>query len=130
MHSFARCATLASHPFDSRLPKLADRTVTLDRTRLTGSDGLELTADGRVILNADSAPALDINARARSVPASLANAFVPGLGAKGAISGTVVATGSPQAPAVRYDSALGERLRQPVDIRRRCFGGCDCQGYL
>ncbi|KQQ70598.1 hypothetical protein ASF70_17055 [Rhizobium sp. Leaf321] len=81
----------------------ADRTVTLDRTRLTGSDGLELTADGRVILNADGAPALDINARARSVPASLANAFVPGLGAKGAISGTVVATGSPQAPAVRYD---------------------------
>src|SRR5690606_27518213 len=46
---------------------------------------------------------LDINAQATSVPASLANAFVPGLGARGTITGTLTAAGTPQAPAVRYD---------------------------
>ncbi|MDE1156854.1 MAG: translocation/assembly module TamB [Neorhizobium sp.] len=78
-------------------------TVTLDRTRLTGQQGLDLSAAGRVILNQNGAPALDINATAKSIPASLVNAFSPGLGASGTISGKVVATGTPAAPAVRYD---------------------------
>ncbi|MEN3148756.1 translocation/assembly module TamB domain-containing protein [Neorhizobium sp. IRAMC:178] len=80
----------------------ANGTVTLDKTRLTGSGGLDLSAAGKVILK-DGIPELDINARATAVPASLVNAFAPSLGARGTISGTVTTTGTPQAPAVRYD---------------------------
>ncbi|WP_164901842.1 translocation/assembly module TamB domain-containing protein [Neorhizobium lilium] len=82
-----------------------DGTVALDRTHMTGAGGLDLQANGRVILKAGEAPALDINGKAKAVPAALANAFVPGLGAQGTISGTVAATGTPDAPAVRYDLA-------------------------
>jgi translocation and assembly module TamB len=81
----------------------ADGTVALDNARIAGSGGMEITADGRVLLNDAGGPALNINARAKAVPASIANAFVPGLGAQGVISGTVKATGTAQAPAVRYD---------------------------
>ena len=81
----------------------ADKTLRLENTRLTGPDGLDLDASGRVILNEGAPPALDINATAKSIPASLANAFVPGLGARGTITGTVTAAGTPEAPAVRYD---------------------------
>lgn len=81
----------------------SDRTAVLDNTRLSGADGLNLTAAGRVILNENGPPTLDINADAKSIPASLVNAFVPGLGARGKITGTVTAAGTPQAPAVRYD---------------------------
>ncbi len=80
----------------------ANGTVTLDATRLTGSGGLDLSATGRVLLQ-NGVPALDINARANAVPAELVNAFAPGLGARGTISGTVATTGTPEAPAVRYD---------------------------
>ncbi len=83
----------------------ANGTVALDRTRMTGAGGLELEANGRVLLKQDGPPALDINANAKAIPAALANAFAPGLDAKGTISGTVVATGTPAAPAVRYDLA-------------------------
>lgn len=78
-------------------------TVTLEKTSLTGGGGLDISAAGRVTLPADKPPVLDINATAKAVPAALANAFAPQLGAKGTISGTVTATGTPEAPAVRYD---------------------------
>lgn len=81
----------------------ADGAVTLDETRIAGSGGMEITADGNVLLNANGGPALNINARAKAIPASIANSFVPSLGAEGMISGTVTATGTPQAPAVRYN---------------------------
>ena len=80
----------------------ADGVVALESTRLTGSDGLDLSATGRVILR-NGVPGLDINARANAVPASLINAVAPTLGATGTISGTVAATGTPESPAVRYD---------------------------
>ena len=83
--------------------RFSDRILALETTRLSGSDGLDVSASGRVILNEGGPPALDLDATANSVPASLANAFVPGLGARGTITGTVTATGSPQAPAVHYD---------------------------
>jgi translocation and assembly module TamB len=79
-----------------------DGTLALEATRLTGSGGLDLSANGRVLLK-DGVPALDINARANAIPASLINAFAPAVGARGTISGTVTATGTPEAPAVRYD---------------------------
>ncbi len=81
----------------------ANGTVTLEETRVSGSGGMEVTADGKVLLNENGGPALNINARAKAIPANIANAFVPNLGAQGMISGTVTATGTPQAPAVRYN---------------------------
>ncbi|MCK8781255.1 translocation/assembly module TamB [Rhizobium sp. NTR19] len=77
-------------------------TLALENTRLSGSGGLDFTATGRVLLK-DGVPALDIDARANAIPASLVNAFAPAVGARGTISGTVTATGTPEAPAVRYD---------------------------
>lgn len=81
----------------------ANNTVNLERTNLSGPAGLALNASGRIELSEGSTPILEINGEAVSIPASLANAFVPGLDARGTIAGTVTAAGTPQAPAVRYD---------------------------
>ena len=104
-------------PFQLRASgKFENGTVALDATRLSGADGLDLSATGRVILNQNGAPALDVNADARAVPASLVNAFVPDLGARGTISGKVTATGTPNAPAIRYDLTWANAgVRQTVD---------------
>ncbi|MFN7025610.1 MAG: translocation/assembly module TamB domain-containing protein [Pseudorhizobium sp.] len=83
--------------------RFSERTLVLEETRVAGGDGLELSATGRVILNENAPPTLDLNANLRSVPASLANAFVPALGARGTITGEVVAAGTPQQPTARYD---------------------------
>jgi translocation and assembly module TamB len=81
----------------------SDNTLVLDETSVAGGDGLDVTAAGRVVLNENGPPTLDLNADVQSVPASLADAFVPSLGARGTISGDVTASGTPEAPAVRYD---------------------------
>jgi translocation and assembly module TamB len=47
--------------------------------------------------------ALALEARLAGVPVSLANAFSPGLGAAGSISGTAKVTGAPADPSVAYD---------------------------
>jgi translocation and assembly module TamB len=47
--------------------------------------------------------ALALEARLAAVPVSLANAFSPGLGAAGSVSGTAKVTGAPADPAVAYD---------------------------
>ncbi|MCJ8520232.1 translocation/assembly module TamB domain-containing protein [Pseudorhizobium tarimense] len=81
----------------------SDNTLLLEETRLAGGGGLDVSADGRVVLNENAPPTLDVNARLGSVPASLANAFVPALGAGGTISGDIVAGGTPEQPTARYD---------------------------
>ncbi|WP_377297401.1 translocation/assembly module TamB domain-containing protein [Rhizobium sp. SGZ-381] len=85
------------------LGRYENGVLTLEQTQLSDPSGLSLTASGRVILTGPQAPALDLNADIRALPANLANAFVPGLDAGGVISGTVASTGSPQAPATRFD---------------------------
>lgn len=74
----------------------ADNRLTLGTTRLTGPGGLSVTAAGDVTLPkaGESNPALNLNADINSLPASLANSFVPGLGATGAISGKISALGN------------------------------------
>ena len=105
-------------PFQLRASgRFENGTVALEDTRLSGAGGLDLSATGRVILNKDGAPALDLNADARSVPASLVNAFVPGLEARGTINGKVTATGTPDAPAVRYDLTwTNAGVRQTTEV--------------
>ncbi|HEV7433725.1 MAG TPA: translocation/assembly module TamB domain-containing protein [Pseudorhizobium sp.] len=83
--------------------RFSEDTLFLEETRVAGGGGLELSADGRVVLNENAPPTLDVNARLGSVPASLANAFVPALDARGTISGEVVAGGTPEQPTARYD---------------------------
>lgn len=79
--------------------------ATLEETSISGSDGLSASATGRVIVNGPTggAPALDINANIAALPASLANGFVPDLGAAGIISGNINSVGTAEAPAIRYD---------------------------
>lgn len=76
--------------------RVANGTATLDRAALNVGGGT-VTVSG----TAGSALALDI--RLNAVPAAVANNFVPGLGAAGAVSGTVKVTGTPAQPVVAYD---------------------------
>lgn len=63
------------------------------------------TGEGRIVVNGTAGATLDINAAIRALPATLANAFSPGLDAAGTISGTVTAKGSAADPVVNYDLA-------------------------
>lgn len=74
----------------------SNNRLTLGTTRLTGPSGLSVTAGGDVSLpqGGQGAPALNLNADINALPANLANAFVPNLGASGTISGKVSALGN------------------------------------
>ncbi len=61
-----------------------------------------MKAAGDVGLADPNGPTLNINADIVSLPAKLANGFVPDLAAEGTISGTVTATGTPAAPAADF----------------------------
>lgn len=76
--------------------------LTLADTALTDPSGLSVTAKGRVLLNGDQGPALDVNANIVALPANLANAFVPGLDAGGIISGNLASSGTPDAPIADF----------------------------
>ncbi|KRB63019.1 filamentous hemagglutinin adherence factor [Rhizobium sp. Root708] len=64
--------------------------------------GISLKARGNFVVAGTSAQSLDVKADIASLPASIANAFVPGLAADGNISGTVSATGKLPLPAVDF----------------------------
>ncbi|MGN7294887.1 translocation/assembly module TamB domain-containing protein [Rhizobium sp. SAFR-030] len=90
--------------------------LTLEQTQLSDPSGLSVTAQGRVLLNGPQGPALDLNANIAALPANLANAFSPGLGAGGTISGSISSSGTPDAPTARFDLAWQDAaLRQTVD---------------
>ncbi len=68
---------------------------------------------GRATVSGTVADQLAINAELASVPVALANNFAPGLGAEGAVSGTVRVTGAPANPSVAYNiRATGARTAQ------------------
>lgn len=79
--------------------------LTLEETAVTDPSGLSLTAQGRVQLSGPQPPMLDVNASIAALPANLANAVMPDLGAAGLISGTVSSTGTPEAPSTQFDLA-------------------------
>ncbi|WP_245500679.1 translocation/assembly module TamB domain-containing protein [Rhizobium sp. BK251] len=70
-------------------------TATLGTINIATGAG-SLTVDGTAGQN------LRINARVANLPASLANTFVPNLGAEGVVSGTANVTGRSAAPAVTF----------------------------
>ncbi|OBZ94412.1 hypothetical protein ADU59_17260 [Pararhizobium polonicum] len=58
---------------------------------------------GTVAVTGSAGEKLDLNVDLNALPASLANTFVPSLGADGAISGAVGVKGTSAAPVVTYD---------------------------
>ncbi|WP_163875921.1 translocation/assembly module TamB domain-containing protein [Rhizobium laguerreae] len=69
---------------------------------LTGGGGIALKAAGNLSIAGTSIRSVDVTANATNVPAGIANGFVPGLAAEGAVSATVKATGALSAPSVDF----------------------------
>ena len=61
---------------------------------------------GSVIVSGSAGPKLDLEVVLASVPAALVNAFSPGLGAEGTVSGVVSARGSASAPDATFEITL------------------------
>ncbi|NTF33157.1 translocation/assembly module TamB domain-containing protein [Rhizobium skierniewicense] len=78
-------------------------TVTIDTGTARISGLVIQTGNGRIEINGRAGQTLDLNATIRALPANLANAFSPALGAAGTISGTVTAKGAASGPAIDYD---------------------------
>ncbi|NKM32284.1 translocation/assembly module TamB domain-containing protein [Rhizobium laguerreae] len=81
--------------------RFADNRLDFD-TNLAGQDGLSLKAAGNVAISGTSVRNLDVKADLANLPAGLANSFVPGLAAEGAVSGTASASGALPKPAVDF----------------------------
>ncbi|WSH67570.1 translocation/assembly module TamB domain-containing protein [Rhizobium ruizarguesonis] len=69
---------------------------------LNGSGGIALKATGNLAIAGTSIKSLDVTANATDLPAGIANGFVPGLAAEGAVSATAKATGALSAPSVDF----------------------------
>ncbi|MGO7635784.1 translocation/assembly module TamB domain-containing protein [Rhizobium leguminosarum] len=69
---------------------------------LNGSGGIALKAAGNLAIAGTSIRSLDVTANTANLPAGIANGFVPGLAAEGAVSATVKATGALSAPSVDF----------------------------
>ncbi|MGO8105193.1 translocation/assembly module TamB domain-containing protein [Rhizobium leguminosarum] len=69
---------------------------------LNGSGGIALKATGNLAIAGTSIKSLDVTANTANLPAGIANGFVPGLAAEGAVSATVKATGALSAPSVDF----------------------------
>ncbi|MFC5759110.1 translocation/assembly module TamB domain-containing protein [Rhizobium sp. GCM10022189] len=82
----------------------ADRKLDFDAS-LAGPKTLTLKATGNVELAGTAVRSLKVDADLANLPASLANGFVPDLGAEGTISGKASASGSLPTPAVTFDLA-------------------------
>ena len=82
--------------------KYADNALDFDAA-VDGADGLTLKARGKVVVAGTGGQSLKIDADVVNLPARMANGFVPGLAAEGAITGTVTASGALAAPAVDFN---------------------------
>jgi translocation and assembly module TamB len=81
----------------------APATVTV-RDGTARLDGLAVNAaGGSATISGTAGSALDLRARVNAFPASAANAFAPGLGAEGTVSGTVDISGPASGPQVTYN---------------------------
>ncbi|MBY5691366.1 filamentous hemagglutinin adherence factor [Rhizobium leguminosarum] len=69
---------------------------------LNGGGGIALKAAGNLSIAGTSIRSVDVTANATNVPAGIANGFVPGLAAEGAVSATAKATGALSAPSVDF----------------------------
>ena len=74
---------------------------------------------GTIAVTGSAGEKLDLTVTLNALPASLANTFVPSLGADGAISGTVGVKGTSAAPVVAYDLRWANAAVAQAKIRRR-----------
>ncbi len=81
--------------------KFADNRLDFE-TDLSGKGGVSLTANGNFVTAGPDAQSLQAKGAIVNIPAALANAFVPDLGAEGSISGDVTASGKLPAPTVDF----------------------------
>lgn len=88
-------------------------TAALDRLALA-------VQGGRVEVTGTAGQQLNLNIRIAALPASVINAFVPGLGAAGAITGTARITGAAANPNIGY--TLDWKGAQTVQTRDAGFG--------
>lgn len=83
---------------------LARPTTIVYRDGAVRFDGLQATVGGgRITVDGSAGARLDLDIALASVPASVVNAFSPGLAAEGTISGTARVTGPASDPAVAFD---------------------------
>ncbi len=75
---------------------VANGTTTIQKL-VVGVEG------GRATVSGTAGNALDLNVALANLPIAAANAFSPGLGAAGTVSGTAKVTGPASAPSVAYD---------------------------
>ncbi|ANP87448.1 translocation/assembly module TamB domain-containing protein [Rhizobium leguminosarum] len=81
--------------------KFANDRVDFD-ANLAGRDGVLAKATGGVTIAGTAIRDLSINADIPALPANIANAFVPGLGAEGTLSASAVTSGTPANPIVDF----------------------------
>ncbi|ARO25913.1 hypothetical protein TAL182_CH04212 [Rhizobium sp. TAL182] len=81
--------------------KFADGRVDFDAS-LAGKDGMLAKAVGGVTIAGTAIRDLSINADIPALPANIANAFVPGLGAEGTLSASAQTSGTPADPIVDF----------------------------
>ncbi|MDF0697711.1 translocation/assembly module TamB domain-containing protein [Rhizobium sp. MC63] len=81
--------------------KLANDRVDFDAS-LAGKDGVLAKATGGVTIAGTAIRDLSVNADIPALPANIANAFVPGLGAEGTLSASAVTSGTPANPVVDF----------------------------
>lgn len=81
--------------------KFANDRVDFD-ANLAGKDGVLAKATGGVTIAGTAIRDLSFNADIPALPANIANAFVPGLGAEGTLSASAVTSGTPADPIVDF----------------------------
>ncbi|KQY34501.1 translocation/assembly module TamB domain-containing protein [Rhizobium sp. Root483D2] len=81
----------------------APTTITIENGRVSLQKLTIGASGGTVAVTGAAGEKLDLDVNLNALPASLANTFVPSLGADGAISGKVDVTGTSAAPVVAYD---------------------------
>ncbi len=87
---------------------LASPSTIVVRDGAARLDGLSVNAaGGNATISGVAGSTLDLKTRINSFPASAVNAFVPGLGAEGTVSGTVDVSGQASSPEVSYNLNWG-----------------------
>ncbi|MBX4890437.1 translocation/assembly module TamB domain-containing protein [Rhizobium bangladeshense] len=81
--------------------KFANDRVDFDAS-LAGKDGVVAKATGGAVIAGNAIRDLSVNADIPALPASIANAFVPGLGAEGTLSASAQTSGTPADPIVDF----------------------------
>ena len=96
-------ASFAAAPRKIPVKLSAPTTITIENGKVSLQKLTIGASGGTIAVTGSAGEKLDLDVNLNALPASLANTFVPSLGADGAISGKVDVTGTAAAPVVAYD---------------------------